>query len=1386
MSVTDASSATSDRQPKSGEFPLCFSNTANRGDTEAVARWRNRSHYLTRGGWLHYANVIYQYNRGLFGNLLVLSPLLMLAGLVLSFAYTWFRHHPFVISACLLVLLLVCHALDFISHSDNPSQQLTPLRHFRKWVIGFLGAAFIIEATPQCVELVRSINARGSLSISQFFGFVAAAASASTVVRSATPKQLSGGRVRLVIIGLLSWGLIALILVGIVDYLYFGIPPYAWFLFIPFVAVSIALGSLVIAVGRWVLFVLAGIEAGVEERFPVWIRHLVFWSISIASFVVAIRWGVEPYSIACRYSAQKVAEITRPLGRLTDALQPPTAAAQGLLSPEAHELVSQLAKQKRLLDAEFHVPWADEYKALYLGDWLPPAQSVLVRYVLPCSDNTPIYETVDQSDRINEWSLLGPLRPVYHAHAVALLNACAAIDLLPDDAKQLMRGRVSQHCVKEIAASLSNKRSFADNPIERNLRIIVDTILAHHVAARIATVARHGALSVDSSLLKALAEPASESGDHAASAVIQQLFDVGDIKNTLATLTLPATDADTYRNLLCAGASPTPSTGDAAAEAAALKVILEVEALKTAGDADRQYRILFEALLVCLCRLNQAGADQGAAAVRQTLKALPAARFATSDFGTPRSAVQCYGCLLATSPEDVAMLAAGYSKGDDPPRGGGFVPESYVADAFRQSVCDEVNRLSDVGLDAEKSPVYRLTPADGSRVGDPSAPHTSAHDKRIAQLVLLHLATLPEAIPSLLDTRASRDATAILSELYSAGIPTSQRFREDTNENDLVMTAAQAASTIPARRLLPEIRLRMLAGRLVRDAMNTGKEFEEAMRIVGVGRYGNLEHLRSMVEEVARNTFPVKAILVFAATLAMLLFALTFIDPNMTSMHRFYRDALSSAFLFTRGLDADASGTSPQQSGSPKEHRGESFRGLIDAKEVKLSALADPEGGTPWNAPYPLVNAAVNASARADESIRQRNARPFVFTPLYVGGHFGSREEARFVDTAAFEKANPSITAASAMTISGAAASPLMGRYTSWALRLPMVLTNVRLGYWITDAGAGAQGSGKTLQEVLGKEREVIAARRRKYHRGTREDGQSVPNVIGLAFSGGGIRSAALNFGIAQGLFRHGIWNFVDYLSTVSGGGYVGTSIAIFMRTAPPPQQTAPVPSQTSNPPPADRASWVSLAPSCVCLFKELFGRFPFVNHWDNVSDGGHFENLGVYALVQRQCSLIIVGDGEADPKGVLDGLSRLSMLALSDLGVRLEFREGDLARIATARTTSEQHFTVARIRYRDNSTGWLIYLRSSITGDEDEFIRGYKAKNDAFPHESTTDQFFTEEQFEAYRRLGEHIANDAVREMLSGKPFADHAGLVAAAEGFFVAPTSTLATPPPFATPGN
>jgi hypothetical protein len=161
-------------------------------------------------------------------------------------------------------------------------------------------------------------------------------------------------------------------------------------------------------------------------------------------------------------------------------------------------------------------------------------------------------------------------------------------------------------------------------------------------------------------------------------------------------------------------------------------------------------------------------------------------------------------------------------------------------------------------------------------------------------------------------------------------------------------------------------------------------------------------------------------------------------------------------------------------------------------------------------------------------------------------------------------------------------------------------------------------------------------------------------------------------------------------------------------------------------------------------------------DQWVNLSDGGHIENLAVYELLRRRCRYVICGDGAADPAMNFGGLAVLMRFARLDMGIEIEILLDDL-RLGDD-GTSPQHAALGRIKYPplteggEPEEGYLLYIKSSFSGNEDETMREYRAKNPAFPHESTADQFFDEGQFEAYRALGYHMADGLFPPRMEGK----------------------------------
>ena len=157
-------------------------------------------------------------------------------------------------------------------------------------------------------------------------------------------------------------------------------------------------------------------------------------------------------------------------------------------------------------------------------------------------------------------------------------------------------------------------------------------------------------------------------------------------------------------------------------------------------------------------------------------------------------------------------------------------------------------------------------------------------------------------------------------------------------------------------------------------------------------------------------------------------------------------------------------------------------------------------------------------------------------------------------------------------------------------------------------------------------------------------------------------------------------------------------------------------------------------------LWKEALGTVSEKGAFVNVSDGGHLENLGVYELLRRRCKLIIAVDGEEDPALFFGTLVRLVRYARIDMGIEIDI---DLTKILLGEEgLSGEHWALATIDYGEEQKGHLLYIKSSVTGDESDDIRDYRSRKPEFPHESTADQFFSEDQFEAYRSLGFHIAD--------------------------------------------
>jgi hypothetical protein len=162
-------------------------------------------------------------------------------------------------------------------------------------------------------------------------------------------------------------------------------------------------------------------------------------------------------------------------------------------------------------------------------------------------------------------------------------------------------------------------------------------------------------------------------------------------------------------------------------------------------------------------------------------------------------------------------------------------------------------------------------------------------------------------------------------------------------------------------------------------------------------------------------------------------------------------------------------------------------------------------------------------------------------------------------------------------------------------------------------------------------------------------------------------------------------------------------------------------------------------------LVGELLGQIADDRKFVYLTDGGHFDNMGLYELVRRRCYEIVICDAEQDSGPVFEGIGMAIRKCRIDFGAEIELDLNQLAIDATTRA-SKVHWIQGWIKYPetgDAARGRILYIKSSITGKEAADVCNYRLQHTAFPQDSTADQWFTESQFESYRRLGQQVVDE-------------------------------------------
>lgn len=366
------------------------------------------------------------------------------------------------------------------------------------------------------------------------------------------------------------------------------------------------------------------------------------------------------------------------------------------------------------------------------------------------------------------------------------------------------------------------------------------------------------------------------------------------------------------------------------------------------------------------------------------------------------------------------------------------------------------------------------------------------------------------------------------------------------------------------------------------------------------------------------------------------------INVNRFSMHAVYRARLMRAFLGSARRDRTPDGyTGIDPDDNPRMEE-------LDP-DAYARAMGHPIAEAKANAVlFPVINVTLNLVAGRNTAWTERKGENFTITPRNCGGAYLHRREdgaaelpvrGAYVPTADYAgderetgrtHEGKGITLGTAITLSGAAASPSMGYHSSPATAFLMTLFNVRLGAWLPNPATA------TVQELLQAK---------------------PPNAF-------------------------------------------------------------------------------------LTLTRELLGLTDDQGKAVYLTDGGHFENLGIYEMVRRRCRYIVVVDAGADPTAAFEDLGNAVRKARIDLDIEIKF---DPPVAISSRTKPLpppfRIIACATIHYpedkNDETPGRLIYLKPCDPPYMTMDVRAYFNGHPAFPHDPTLEQFFTESQFESYRQLG-------------------------------------------------
>lgn len=172
-------------------------------------------------------------------------------------------------------------------------------------------------------------------------------------------------------------------------------------------------------------------------------------------------------------------------------------------------------------------------------------------------------------------------------------------------------------------------------------------------------------------------------------------------------------------------------------------------------------------------------------------------------------------------------------------------------------------------------------------------------------------------------------------------------------------------------------------------------------------------------------------------------------------------------------------------------------------------------------------------------------------------------------------------------------------------------------------------------------------------------------------------------------------------------------------------------------------------------FFKEMLGLHSLADDYLYVTDGGHWDNLGLVELLRHRCRVVICLDAGGDGPGSFNGIGQAMSLAGTELGAKMHFSPERLRCPEASKTwygkrrrpsLAPANHAYGTIEYAgDPEPAVFIYCRTAVTKDASWAVRAYQERHPEFPCHSTLTVMFDDERFEAYRTLGEQVVREAI-----------------------------------------